>query len=134
MISLENAVRIDSTHTEALYALGQIYTKLDLNDIQMKKGYKGWTAYCNSKLMNVLFTYEIHKRYNNTGVTFNSLHPGFVNTSFGDNNTGLGKNILSIGKKIIAINVIKGASTNVYLASSDEVKNISGKYFDKSKY
>jgi NAD(P)-dependent dehydrogenase (short-subunit alcohol dehydrogenase family) len=107
--------------------------KLDLNDIQMKKGYKGWTAYCNSKLMNVLFTYEIHKRYNNTGVTFNSLHPGFVNTSFGDNNTGLGKNILSIGKKIIAINVIKGASTNVYLASSDEVKNISGKYFDKSK-
>ena len=56
-----------------------------------------------------------------------------MNTSFGDNNTGLGKHILSIGKKIIAINVIKGASTNVYLASSDEVKNISGKYFDKSK-
>ena len=46
---------------------------------------------------------------------------------------GLGKNILSIGKKLIAINAIKGARTNVYLASSDEVANVSGKFFDKSK-
>ena len=43
--------------------------KLDIDDIQMTKGYKGWTAYCNSKLMNILFTYEIHKRYKHTGVT-----------------------------------------------------------------
>ena len=107
--------------------------RLDINAIQMSKGYKGWTAYCNSKLMNILFTYEIHKRYKHTGVTFNALHPGFVDTRFGDNNTGLGKNILSIGKKLIAINVVKGASTNVYLASSNELENISGKYFDKSK-
>ena len=107
--------------------------KLNLNDIQMKKKYKGWTAYCNSKLMNILFTYEVHKRYKDTGISFNSLHPGFVDTSFGDNNRGLGKNILSIGKKLIAINVFKGARTSVYLASSDEVENVSGKFFDKSK-
>ena len=106
---------------------------LNLNDIQMNNKYKGWTAYCNSKLMNILYTYEIHKRYQNTGITFNSLHPGFVDTSFGDNNTGFGKNIISIGKKLIAINVIKGASTSVYLASSDDVKDVSGKYFYKSK-
>jgi len=107
--------------------------KLDMDDIQMKKRYKGWTAYCNSKLMNILFTYEAHKRYKDKGISFNCLHPGFVNTSFGNNNTGLGKNILSIGKKLIAINVKKGAKTTVYLASSDEVVNVSGKYFDKSK-
>jgi len=107
--------------------------KFDLNDIQMKKRYKGWTAYCNSKLMNILFTYEAHKRFRETGVSFNCLHPGFVDTRFGDNNKGLGKNILSIGKKLIAINVIKGASTNVYLASSDEVANLSGRYFDRSR-
>ena len=107
--------------------------KLDLNDIQLKKRYKGWTAYSNSKLMNILFTYEVHKRYKDTGISFNSLHPGFVDTSFGDNNKGIGKNILSIGKKLIAINVIKGARTNIYLASSDEVANVSGKFFDKSK-
>ena len=107
--------------------------KMDIDDIQMKNRYKGWTAYCNSKLMNILFTYEIHKRYKDSGITFNALHPGFVDTCFGDNNTGLGKNILSIGKKLIAINVVKGASTNVYLASSDEVENVSGKYFDRSR-
>ena len=107
--------------------------KLNLNDIQMKKKYKGWTAYCNSKLMNILFTYEVHKRYKDTGISFNSLHPGFVGTSFGDNNRGLGKNILSIGKKLIAINVFKGAKTSVYLASSNGVENVSGKFFDKSK-
>ena len=107
--------------------------KFDPNDIQMKKQYKGWTAYSNSKLMNILFTYEAHKRYGETGISFNCLHPGFVDTSFGDNNKGLGKNILRIGKKLIAINVIKGASTNVYLAASDEVANLSGKYFDRSR-
>jgi len=107
--------------------------KLNLNNIQMNNMYKGWTAYCNSKLMNILYTYEIHKRYQNTGITFNSLHPGFVDTSFGDNNTGFGKDIISIGKKLIAINVIKGASTSVYLASSDDVKDVSGKYRYKSK-
>ncbi len=107
--------------------------KLDFNDIQMEKKYRGWTAYSNSKLMNILFTYESHHRYKDTGVTFNALHPGFVDTSFGDNNQGLGKNILSIGKKLIAINVVKGSMTSVYLASSDAVEGVSGKYFDKLK-
>tara|TARA_B100000989_G_scaffold226445_1_gene173632 strand:+ start:572 stop:1414 length:843 start_codon:yes stop_codon:yes gene_type:complete len=107
--------------------------KLDINDFQMKKKYKGWTAYCNSKLMNILFTYEADKLFKGRGISFNSLHPGFVNTRFGDDNKGLGKNILSIGKKLIAINVKKGASTNVFLASSSKVSKISGKYFAKSE-
>ena len=107
--------------------------KLNIDDIQMENKYKGWTAYCNSKLMNILFTYEADKRYKEKNITFNCLHPGFVNTNFGDNNKGLGKNILSIGKKLIALNVQNGAKTSVHLASSDAVKNISGKYFDKSK-
>ena len=99
----------------------------------MKKKYKGWTAYCNSKLMNILF--QLMKFINDIKIQeyFNSLHPGFVDTSFGDNNRGLGKNILSIGKKLIAINVFKGAKTNVYLDKADEVENVSGKFFDKSK-
>ena len=107
--------------------------KLDMDDFQMEKKYKGWTAYCNTKLMNILFTYEADKRFKDKNITFNCLHPGFVNTCFGDENEGFGKNILSIGKKLIAINVKKGAKTNVYLASSGEVTNFSGKYFHKSK-
>tara|TARA_A100001035_G_scaffold50780_1_gene36951 strand:- start:163 stop:1005 length:843 start_codon:yes stop_codon:yes gene_type:complete len=107
--------------------------KLDTSDFQMENKYKGWTAYCNSKLMNILFTYEADKRFKEKDISFNCLHPGFVNTSFGNNNRGFGKNILSIGKKIIAINVKKGASTNVYLASSNKLSKVSGKYFYKSK-
>ena len=107
--------------------------KLDMNDLQMEKKYRGWTAYCNSKLMNILFTYEADKLFKDKGITFNCLHPGFVNTRFGDDNKGFGKTILNIGKKLIAINVKKGASTNVFLASSDKVSKISGKYFNKSK-
>tara|TARA_A100000164_G_C21815077_1_gene727443 strand:+ start:285 stop:1127 length:843 start_codon:yes stop_codon:yes gene_type:complete len=107
--------------------------KLDMEDIQMEKKYKGWTSYCNSKLMNILFTYEADKRFKGNRISFNCLHPGFVNTRFGDNNKGFGKNMLSIGKKLIAINVKKGASTNVYLASSNKITNVSGRYFYKSK-
>ena len=105
--------------------------KIDINDFQMEKKYRGWNAYCNSKLMNLLFTYEAHKRFKESNITFNCLHPGFVNSSFGDNNEGLGKSILTICKKLIAIDVIKGAETSIFLASSKKVENISGKYFDK---
>ena len=107
--------------------------KIDINDFQMEKKYRGWNAYCNSKLMNILFTYEAHKRFKESNITFNCLHPGFVNSSFGDNNQGLGKHILNIGKKLIAINVEKGAKTGIFLASSKKVVNISGQYFDKSE-
>ena len=107
--------------------------KIDINDFQMEKKYRGWNAYCNSKLMNILFTYEAHKRFKESNITFNCLHPGFVNSSFGDNNQGLGKHILTIGKKLIAINVEKGAKTGIFLASSKKVENISGQYFDKSE-
>jgi len=128
MIIAESPGRVINVSSNAHFR-----AKLDLNNIQMKNNYKGWTAYCNSKLMNILFTYELHKRFKETGITFNALHPGFVDTNFGNNNKGLGKVILDIGKKLIAINAVQGAMTMTYLASSEEVKGISGKFFNKSK-
>ena len=128
MIIAESPGRVINVSSNAHFR-----AKLDLNNIQMKNNYKGWTAYCNSKLMNILFTYELHKRFKETGITFNALHPGFVDTNFGNNNKGLGKVILDIGKKLIAINAVQGAMTMTYLASSEEVEGISGKFFNKSK-
>ncbi len=128
MIIAESPGRVINVSSNAHFR-----AKLDLSNIQMKNNYKGWTAYCNSKLMNILFTYELHKRFKETGITFNALHPGFVDTNFGNNNKGLGKVILDIGKKLIAINTVQGAMTMTYLASSEEVKGISGKFFNKSK-
>ena len=107
--------------------------KLDFQDLQMRKKYSGWTAYCRSKLMNIMFTYECHRRYFESGVTFNSLHPGFVNTSFGDNNSGFAKQSMHVAKALFAINVERGAKTGVYVAHSPELKNVSGKFFNKCK-
>jgi len=108
-------------------------TELDFEDIQGINDYKGWPAYGRSKLMNIMFTYECYHRFSDSGVTFNCLHPGFVDSSFGNNNLGFAKNSIKIAKMLFAIDIVKGARTSVYLSSSDDVAGISGKYFDKCK-
>jgi NAD(P)-dependent dehydrogenase (short-subunit alcohol dehydrogenase family) len=107
---------------------------LDFNDLQLKNSYSmsGFKAYAQSKLMNVMFTYELARRLAGTGVTANVLHPGFVNTGFGKNNRGLMQMIMGL-ITVFAIKVEDGAKTSVYLASSPEVEGVTGKYFDKSK-
>ena len=65
--------------------------KLDFDDLMMKKGYNGWTAYSRSKLANLLFTYELARRLEGTGVTANAMHPGWVATGFGRGNGLLGE-------------------------------------------
>ena len=63
---------------------------LDFADLQCSRHYSGWTAYKRSKLANILFTSELARRLERTGVTANCLHPGFVATGFGDNNREIG--------------------------------------------
>ncbi len=128
ILGLDKPSRVINVASRAHYQ-----AKLDIDDLQMVNKYMGWTAYCNSKLMNILFTFEAHRRYKEENISFNCLHPGFVNTCFGDENEGFGKNILQIGKKLIGVNVKMGAKTSIYLASSKNVSKISGKYFYKSK-
>ncbi len=101
---------------------------IDFDDLQCEKTYSGWTAYGRSKLMNVLFTYELARRLEGKGVTANAMHPGFVASGFGKNNGTL----MSLAMKLIspiAKTADEGASTGVYLASSMEVEGVSGKYF-----
>ena len=107
--------------------------RLNFNDIQGMNDYKGWPAYCRSKLCNIMFTYECHQRYEHTNVTFNCLLPGFVNSNFGNNNSGMAKNILEFAKTVFAVDVAAGASTSSYLASSEDVQSVSGGYFVKCR-
>ena len=65
--------------------------RLDFADLQCSKGYSGWKTYRRSKLANILFTRELARRLQGTGVTANCLHPGFVATGFGDNNPASGE-------------------------------------------
>lgn len=109
--------------------------KLNFDDLQNKANYGrgGFAVYSQSKLANVLFTYELARRLTGTQVTTNALHPGFVATGFGHNNGGLVSLMLSVMQRFVAISEEQGAQTIIYLASSPEVEGVTGQYFDKSK-
>jgi NAD(P)-dependent dehydrogenase (short-subunit alcohol dehydrogenase family) len=102
---------------------------LDFADLQLARGYRGFRAYGRSKLMNILFTRELARRLAGTGVTANCLHPGFVATRFGDASGGWLIRMLMRAAKRFALTPEVGAETLTYLASSREVRNVSGAYF-----
>ena len=106
---------------------------LNFDDLQHKKSYSGFPVYSDSKLANVLFTYELARRLEGSGVTTNALHPGFVNTNFGNTMSSIPAFFIGIISRLFAISPEKGAETIIYLASSPEVEGVTGKYFVKNK-
>jgi retinol dehydrogenase 14 len=103
---------------------------IDFDDLQGEKRYTGAKAYSQSKLATVLFTYELARRLEGTGVSANCLHPGVVGTNLGSGVSGV------FGFMVRALRPLmksseKGAETSIYLASSPEVEGLSGGYFVK---
>jgi NAD(P)-dependent dehydrogenase (short-subunit alcohol dehydrogenase family) len=115
--------------------------KVDLDDLQSEKNYTGTKfyspsrarAYDNAKLMLMMFTYELARRLKDSGVTVNVLMPGFTATNLGKNSGSLSSYIMFKMVRPMQQSAKKGAETSVYLASSDEIKNITGKCFAKKK-
>ena len=115
--------------------------RVDLDDLQSEKNYVGTKpyssrrapVYSNTKLMLMMFTYELARRLKGSGVTANVLMPGFVATNLGKNSGNLSSSIMFKMVRPMQINARKGAETSIYLASSDEVKDVSGKCFAKKK-
>jgi retinol dehydrogenase 12 len=105
---------------------------LDFDDLQSAKSFRATGAYSRSKLYNILFTRELARRLQGTGVTANCLHPGFVATRFADESGGLISRLTWLAKSF-AISPREGAQTIIYLASSPEVANVTGKYFYKCR-
>jgi retinol dehydrogenase 12 len=93
---------------------------IDFDDLNNRRRYSGWGAYGDSKLANLLFTFELARRLAGTGVTSNAMHPGLVATHFFAN-AGIG----SMGGK----SPQQGAQTILYLATSPEVADVTGAYF-----
>jgi NAD(P)-dependent dehydrogenase (short-subunit alcohol dehydrogenase family) len=103
--------------------------RLDLDDLQYeRRRYAGMAAYGQSKLLNVLFTRELARRLEGSGVTVNAMHPGFVRTGFGHNTPGLFKTATQVAQ-LFARTPEQGARTLVYLATSPAVANVTGQYF-----
>ena len=105
---------------------------VDFSDLQSNNNYNPMRVYGTSKLMNILFTYELASRMAGTGITVNALHPGLVRSNFGKSNGGIMVSIFKL-LHLGAISVAEGAKTSVFLASSPEVEGVTGKYFDKCK-
>jgi NAD(P)-dependent dehydrogenase (short-subunit alcohol dehydrogenase family) len=104
---------------------------LNFDDLQSTR-FSSFGAYGKSKLANILFSNELARRLEGTGVTSNSLHPGFVRTHFGRSGPGYITGPVGLLQRLLAITPEKGAETMIYLASSPEVEGVSGKYFAKS--
>ncbi|MEZ4286898.1 MAG: SDR family oxidoreductase [Polyangiales bacterium] len=104
------------------------------DDLQMRDAFtrRGWDAYCQSKLANILFTYELSRRLKEKHVTVNCLHPGFVRTGLGKNNGLLAKIVIPLLAPF-ARSPQKGAETTVWAASSAELSNETGRYLMDSK-
>ena len=105
---------------------------IDLEDLQMTRKYSGQKAYASSKLAQVLFTYELARRLEGSGVTCNASNPGLAKTHLGYD-AGL---LTSLSKRFVDIfgkSAEKAADTTIYLASSPEVERVNGKYFEDRK-
>jgi len=95
---------------------------LKLDDLQSERKYNGINAYKQSKLSNVLFTFELAERLKGSGVTVNCLHPGVVATKLLDTGWGWSNGLSSA----------QGAALSVYLATSPEVANVTGQHFEST--
>ena len=107
--------------------------QLNFDDLQCEKGNFVFNAYGRSKLATVVFSYELARRLAGTGVTCNVLHPGLVRTGFASNMGAVPSAVINLFMRFVGITPEQGAQTSVYLATSPDVENVTGKYWEKSR-
>ncbi|MFO7825362.1 MAG: SDR family oxidoreductase [Cyclobacterium sp.] len=107
--------------------------KIHFDDVNLSKKYHGLRAYAQSKLANVLFTYEFEKRKTDNKLSIHAVQPGLVKTDIGLKHTFSFHGLMWKIRRLVGKSPEKGAATSVYLASAEEVKGISGKYWDNCK-
>jgi retinol dehydrogenase-14 len=107
--------------------------KINFDDLQGEAAYSGPQAYNQSKLANVMFTYELARRLEGSGVTATVLHPGVVRTGFAaEDPSAMWKVLLPMIGPLLKTPE-EGAATSIYLASSPQVKGLTGAYFANGK-
>jgi len=102
---------------------------LDFDDLLLKRHFNAWKAYSRS---NIMFTYALARRLQGSGVTANTLHPGFVATRLGSGNKIPIRPVYLLLRPF-TISPKKGAETSVFLASSSDVEGTSGKYWERKR-
>ena len=106
---------------------------VDFDDLMGEHSYSGQRAYNQSKLANVMFTYELARRLEGTGVTATAHHPGMTSTAFGAEDMARGWRPMIAVMRVFMQRPARGAETPVYLASSPEADGVTGRYFANRK-
>jgi retinol dehydrogenase 14 len=107
--------------------------RIDFDDLQAERSYSGARAYNQSKLGNVLFTYELARRLQATSVTANTLHPGVVRTSFGAEDPAAVQRLFTPFIRPFMKAPARGAATSIHLASAPELEQVTGRYLADGK-
>jgi retinol dehydrogenase 14 len=107
--------------------------RIDFDDLQGARHYSGQRAYSQSKLANVMFTYELARRLRGNGVTATCVHPGVVRTNFGAEDQAWYFAAISRVVRPFLKTPAQGAQTPIYLASSPEVDGVTGQFFANCK-
>lgn len=126
---LERLVQSAPARVVTVSSGAQAMGRIEFDDLQGERTYSGQRAYNQSKLANVMFTYELARRLEGTGVTANVLHPGVVRTAFGAEDPSPFWRFWTPVVRPFMKTPESGAATSVYLSSSAEVEGISGAYF-----
>ena len=111
---------------------GNTMGKMRWDDLQYTSGYSSWPVYFQSKLMDVLFANALARKLSGSGVSSNSLHPGLVDSGFNNNPAGFGKLLHSV-LNLFSLTPQQGALNSLYVATSPQVRGVSGQYFVKQK-
>ena len=111
----------------------QAIRRIDFEDLQGERSYSGARAYNQSKLANVLFTYELARRLQGTAVTANALHPGVVRTSFGAEDPGGVQRLFTPFVRPFMKAPGRGAATSIHLASAPDLEQVTGRCFASSQ-
>lgn len=111
------------------------YGQLDLDDLQSEKGYSSKKAYGNSKLANILFTRELHRRYHDRGLSTAAFHPGIVASNFANDSTAFFRLMYHTPiKRLLTITPEKGAEPLTWLAEGIPGTTwVSGDYYNGTK-
>jgi len=108
------------------------FSPLDLDDLQSEHGYGAMRTYARSKAANILFTRELARRLEGTGVTVNAVHPGAVASRLGAHNGWFGKLATGLLKPFF-LSPEKGARTSMHVATAPELDGVSGAYFARCR-
>jgi retinol dehydrogenase 14 len=126
---LDHLKRTDAARVVTVASNAQAQGRIDFDDLQAEHSYSGARAYNQSKLANVMFTYELAQRLRGSSITANALHPGVVSTGFGAEDPGQVQRWLVPFIRPLMKGPRRGAATSIHVAVSPDLDGVSGRYF-----